>query len=107
MKDANRVFANNCRRLREEAGMTQEALGEAAGLSGAYVSEIERGNANPTLLTIQKLAKGLNVPFAVLADFRNPDISEDEIREYLLREIARADNKTIKQWQSFIRKVFP
>lgn len=49
MKDTQKIFATTCRRLREEAGMTQDRLGEVAGVSGAYVSEIERGNANPTL----------------------------------------------------------
>lgn len=87
--------------------MTQDRLGEVAGVSGAYVSEIERGNANPTLATMQKLADGLNVHISVLADFREESLSEEQMRENLLREIAKANNKTVKEWYSFIKRVFP
>lgn len=107
MKDAQKIFAETCRRLREQAGMTQEKLGEAAGITGAYVSEIERGNANPTLATIQKLADGLNVDIAVLADFRDTELTEEQIKANLIREISRANNRTIKDLHSLIKKAFP
>ena len=106
MENVQRVFGNTCRRLREEAGLTQDELGEAAGVSGAYVSEIERGNANPTLLTMQKLANGLHIHISVLANFHEESLSEEQIRENLLREISKTNGKTLRQWHSFIKKVF-
>jgi len=42
--------------LREERGLTQEAVGERAGYSGKYVSEIERGLRDPALTTLERLA---------------------------------------------------
>lgn len=47
--------------LRETKGMTQRQLAEAAGMKQPRVTEIERGNANPTLLTISRIAVALGV----------------------------------------------
>ncbi len=50
------------RRLRKEAGLTQEQLGLDADLRRTYVSILELGQQQPSLGTILKLAKALNVP---------------------------------------------
>lgn len=47
--------------LREGAGMTQEALADAAGLHWTYIGQIERGERNLTYRNILKLARGLGV----------------------------------------------
>lgn len=55
------AFGRNLRRLRNEKGLTQEALEFDSGLSKNVVGNIERGEANPTLTTIKALAKALGV----------------------------------------------
>ncbi len=56
-------------RLRREKGWSQEALAFESGLHRTYVSGIERGVRNPTLLILDKLAKTLAVaPAELLAD---------------------------------------
>lgn len=47
------------RRLRIEAGITQEKLGFEAGLRRTYVSILELGQQQPSLGTILKIAKAL------------------------------------------------
>ena len=47
--------------LRKQHDLTQEGLALAAGLHLSYVSAIERGDNNPTLLTLLALAEALNV----------------------------------------------
>jgi transcriptional regulator with XRE-family HTH domain len=59
-------FAANVERLRERRGLTQEQLGWAAGLHQTAVARIENGERKPTLDTIIKLARGLEVPPADL-----------------------------------------
>lgn len=59
-------FARNVARLREERGMTQEALGWACGIAQTTIARIESGERKPTLTTIFKLARGLDVPPAEL-----------------------------------------
>ncbi len=59
----------NVQRLRREKGWSQEDLAFESGLHRTYVSGIERGVRNPTLLILDKLAKTLGVRLAeLLAD---------------------------------------
>lgn len=54
-------FGQNVRRLREKKQLTQEALAERVGLHTTYISGIERGVRNPSLLSLVRVAKGLGV----------------------------------------------
>ena len=44
---------------RNKAGLTQEELSKRSGINQANISKLENGNANPSISTLQKLAKGL------------------------------------------------
>ena len=57
--DAAVAFGKVLRRLRNEAGLTQEELGFEADLRRTYVSILELGQQQPSLVTILKLAKPL------------------------------------------------
>lgn len=57
--DAAVAFGRVLRRLRTEAGLTQEELGFEADLRRTYVSILELGEQQPTLTTILKLARPL------------------------------------------------
>ncbi len=46
---------------REESGMTQKELSERTGIMQADISRLEKGNANPSLKTLQRLAAGMNM----------------------------------------------
>ena len=59
-------FGQNLRKLRGVSGFTQERLADKADLDPTYISGIERGIRNPTLLIIVRLAKALGVPLTVL-----------------------------------------
>ena len=63
-----RWLAANVRRLRQDAGLSQQGLAEAAEIRQALISEIERGEANPTLESLVKLAEALKVDLATLFD---------------------------------------
>lgn len=61
MMDARKVFGTNVRRLRLEKGLSQEEFGFVAGIDRTYVSGVERGLRNPSLVLAEKFAKGLGV----------------------------------------------
>ncbi|MCD7887478.1 MAG: helix-turn-helix domain-containing protein [Clostridiales bacterium] len=44
---------------RRETGLTQKELSERTGISQGDISKLERGNGNPSLRTLQRLAAGL------------------------------------------------
>jgi DNA-binding XRE family transcriptional regulator len=54
-----RAFGGAVRESRARRGLSQEALGFAADLHRNYVGAVERGEINPTLRIIFKLARGL------------------------------------------------
>lgn len=60
--DAAVAFGRVLRRLRMEAGLTQEQLGLEADLRRTYVSILELGQQQPSLTTILKIAKALKHP---------------------------------------------
>lgn len=66
MSDVLIRFGQNLRKIRERAGVSQEKLGELAGLHRTYVSSVERGERNISLENIERLAKALAVPLAKL-----------------------------------------
>jgi len=56
---ARAAFGERLRALRISAGMSQEQLGEAAGLDRTYISSTERGRRNISLNAITKTAAAL------------------------------------------------
>jgi transcriptional regulator with XRE-family HTH domain len=55
------------RQLREERGMTQEALAQEAGVTVGHMSMIERGHSNPTWATAKAVAAALEASIVELA----------------------------------------
>jgi transcriptional regulator with XRE-family HTH domain len=60
------ILGRNIRRLREEAGLSQEQLAFDAGMKRSYLSDMERGVRNPTVRAVGRLAAALEVPPADL-----------------------------------------
>jgi transcriptional regulator with XRE-family HTH domain len=56
---AAKRFGRRVRELRNQHGWSQEQLAERADLNRTYVADIERGVRNPSLGTIERLARGL------------------------------------------------
>ena len=58
----------NIRRLRQQAGISQENLGFISGLHRTYVGAIERGERNPSVMSLKKIADALKVGLRDLFD---------------------------------------
>jgi transcriptional regulator with XRE-family HTH domain len=59
--DMRRLVGRNVRRYRLEKGLTQEQLSELSGFTQFYISGLERGQRNPTIVTLYELAQALGV----------------------------------------------
>jgi transcriptional regulator with XRE-family HTH domain len=57
--DMRKLVGDNVRRIRCERGMTQEQLAERSGFSQQYISDLERGHRNPTIVSLFELAQAL------------------------------------------------
>jgi transcriptional regulator with XRE-family HTH domain len=64
--DWEAVVGANVRRLRKAKGLTQEQLAHEAGVAMRYVAGVERGEENPSLRFIVKIAKALDAEPAIL-----------------------------------------
>jgi len=64
--DLRTIVGRNIRRLRDERGIAQDALAHDADLHVTYLSGIENGRRNITLVVLQRLADSLGVPPAEL-----------------------------------------
>ena len=59
--DMRRLIGLNFARLRRAKGLTQEQYAELSGFTQQYVSDLERGRRNPTVVTLFHLASPLGV----------------------------------------------
>ncbi|AMK23495.1 XRE family transcriptional regulator [Sphingobium sp. TKS] len=74
--DMRRLVGLNFAKLRKERGFTQERFAETSGFTQQYVSDLERGRRNPTVVTLFHLASALGVtPSDLVAEL---DPSETE-----------------------------
>jgi transcriptional regulator with XRE-family HTH domain len=68
--DMRRLVGRNLVRIRTAKGLTQEALAERSGFSQQYLSGLEQGRRNPTIVTLYELAQALEVDYL---DLLRPD----------------------------------
>lgn len=59
--DMRRLVGRNVKRVRLAKGLTQERFAELSGFSQQYISGLEKGLRNPTVVTLHELAQALDV----------------------------------------------
>ena len=66
--DMRRLVGRNFARIRHARGLTQEQVEERSGFSQQYLSGLEQGQRNPTIVTLHELAQALGVSHVDLVD---------------------------------------
>jgi transcriptional regulator with XRE-family HTH domain len=64
--DMRRLVGRNVLRIRKSKDITQEKLAEMSGFSQQYISGLEKGQRNPTVVTVYELSLALGVNFIEL-----------------------------------------
>ena len=59
--DMRRLVGRNAKKIRLAKGLTQEEFAERSGFSQQYISDLERGRRNPTVVSLYELAQALGV----------------------------------------------
>ncbi len=70
--DVRLVVGRSVKRLRIAAGLTQAGLADRMGVDRAYVSGLELGQRNPTVVTLWHITKALGVSLKTLFDDEKP-----------------------------------
>ncbi len=71
------AFGSRVRELRAKLGLSQEKFADRCGLHRTYMGGIERGERNPSLVNIARIAKGLGITLSELFasdDFDGPTV---------------------------------
>ena len=66
--DMRRLVGRNVKRYRLEQGLTQEQFADKSGLSQQYLSGLERGRRNPTVVTLFELSSALGISHVALVE---------------------------------------
>ena len=66
--DVRQRVGINLRKFRRERGFSQEKLAFECGLHRTYISGVERGVRNPTVLVLEAIAKALKIPSSLLLE---------------------------------------
>jgi transcriptional regulator with XRE-family HTH domain len=64
--DMRRLLGRNVLRIRKSKNLTQEELAEMSGFSQQYISGLEKGQRNPTVVTVYELSLALGVNYIEL-----------------------------------------
>ncbi|MBX8800707.1 helix-turn-helix domain-containing protein [Pseudochrobactrum asaccharolyticum] len=64
--DIRKLVGDNFGRARKAKGLTQEQVAERSGFSQQYLSDLERGRRNPTVVSVYELAMALDVNYLEL-----------------------------------------
>ncbi len=63
-----RQLGEHLRGLREQSGQSQDTLANHSGLHRTYVGAVERGERNPTVLSLKRYAEGLGLSISDLVE---------------------------------------
>lgn len=60
------IFAAHILRIQEERRLTKQEMGRLGGVSAAFMTDLARGEANPTLKTMEAFSEALGIPLPLL-----------------------------------------
>jgi transcriptional regulator with XRE-family HTH domain len=66
VKSIRNIVGDRIRELRKQRGLSQEGLGDKAGLHYTYIGAVERGEKNCSIETVEKIAKALKIEIGEL-----------------------------------------
>ncbi|ASA24901.1 helix-turn-helix domain-containing protein [Paenibacillus donghaensis] len=79
--DLVKRIGERIRRMRKEKQLSQEQLTELSGLHTNYVGQVERGEKNVTLETLEKVVLGLGISLEELFRYVGPMEKKDALSE--------------------------
>lgn len=97
-------ISSNIKKFRDEKGWNQATLADKAGISGAALSKIEKGDGRvPTIVVLRKIASALNIPPHEITGEKPEVASEADERNKafyrkwdLLEDLEPVDEEIIK-----------
>lgn len=89
--EVNAIVAQNLRAVREKKKLSLDNVAKLTGVSKSMLGQIERGEVNPTITVLWKIANGLKISFTSLLDKNNSDV--DLIKKADVQTLVEDDGK--------------
>jgi transcriptional regulator with XRE-family HTH domain len=70
VRHVRKFLGQRVRTLRKQRGLSQERLGDRAGLSGKFIGEVERGEKSISIDSLYRVSVALEIPLRELTDVR-------------------------------------
>lgn len=93
MDHLNKLLAQNLKRLRDDQKLSLDKVAKLTGVSKSMLGQIERGEANPTISTVWKIANGMKVSFTALIN--KPQRETEIIRKNDIEPLTEGNGKYI------------
>lgn len=101
MSEIAKIVGSRIRIYRNRASLSQEQLAEIAGLHTTYIGQLERGEKNATIQTIEKIALALNLPMEIMFCKIIPGLSQKNVPLQcydLINSLEEEDQKAMYQF---------
>ena len=85
--DVTNIVAANSKQIREQKKLTLDAAAELTGVSRSMLAQIEKGEVNPTISVLWKIANGYRVSFTSLVEKKEPGV----------RVVRQADTQPLRE----------
>jgi transcriptional regulator with XRE-family HTH domain len=101
VEDIKSLIGKRIRDLRKQRGLSQEELGWKAELHFTYIGAVERGERNCSIITLEKIAKGLGIN---IKDFFDIPFHKTDIKK-LKKEITNQINLLSPQTLTLLKEM--
>lgn len=101
MSELTIIVGQRIRNYRIKRGLSQEKLAELADCHPGYIGQVERGEKNATIVSIERIANGLGVPLSRLFEVL-PDGSE-EMENIPLKCYELISEKTVAEQRCLLK----
>ena len=104
-KELLRCVGQTIRDARKRKAMTQERLSEIAGVSAKYLSEVERGQSNVTILFLSRVARALGVDMSALLCGCDDPSDERRLRRGIWDQLQELKQQELRQAGRILRAI--
>jgi transcriptional regulator with XRE-family HTH domain len=108
VKHVRKILGQRLRAIRKQRALSQERLGERAGLSGKFIGEVERGEKSISMDSLYRVSVALEMPMRELTDIRDkhaPIPSEEAERIFALVS-GRRRHEDVRKAYNVLRAMF-
>ena len=105
MEDIKSLLGKRIRDLRKQRGLSQEELGWKSELHFTYIGGVERGEKNCSIITLEKIAKGLEININDLFDTHSNKIDINKIKKEINNKINLLSPQALIALQEMLKLI--